>query len=701
MRVSTRCRTIDELIAAFATLVDEESLVVLTDAQRAIGSRQPFVVELADGTFVMRGEAEVVESTPPPRGRLRLKFLALDAGGREVHQQMLARKKGTTVSGQRSPTMPLVRIPERGEPAPAPPAPPSPSVPSAPLVPSQPPKVAAPAPFARPVPAPPTKPRVVPAVPPVPSVPSRATVHGMAPLTAKLPAPAIPSVPKPGAVPGVPVEPLVPKIDPGTGLPSFADNDEMNDEMVDDRTAVDTSVPALVGPPIVPVPAETPAVETPHAPAPPPASSIEAAVRAAAKPRPGTAPVEGERTPGSPYILPANPFGDVAPESLEAFVECMVYEETGQFSFGEGGLVNELVRPNEDLLDDPAVDPPTTPAFPMYTAVPAVVAPSAPPPAATPPSINAEFQPPPAAQGFQQLPPAVFQPPPALAFQAPPAPSFQTPSIAPQTHAVMPMAAAADAQFPPYESPQSGAIDLLAVPANRPPWKWIGLGLAGAVAIVVIALLVSRGGGADAKASAGTGKGTVASHQIAADASTKAMPVVGIDAGAQPTTPDAGTATPTTAAPDAGSAVSPIPADECHLKLTVEPEGAHIKLSGAKIGDAPIDAAIPCAPAVLTIVRSHHETVTKRIKPEPGEPVVLDVKMIRPDVKLSISSTPPGALITIDGRSLGKAPTSTTVKGYISVKIEASLKGYSSWSKRIKVEKSDKKVSIPLKKQRR
>ena len=84
MRVSTRCRTIDELIAAFATLVDEHSLVVLTDAQREIGSRQPFVVELADGTFVMKGEAEVVESTPPPRGRLRLKFLALDAGGREV-----------------------------------------------------------------------------------------------------------------------------------------------------------------------------------------------------------------------------------------------------------------------------------------------------------------------------------------------------------------------------------------------------------------------------------------------------------------------------------------------------------------------------------------------------------------------------------------------------------------------------------------
>src|SRR5690349_17401882 len=96
MRVSTRCRTVDELVAAFATLVDEHSLVVLTDQQRVIGSRQPFVVELSDGTFVMRGEAEVVESTAPPKGRLCLKFLALDASGREVHARMLERKRAAS-----------------------------------------------------------------------------------------------------------------------------------------------------------------------------------------------------------------------------------------------------------------------------------------------------------------------------------------------------------------------------------------------------------------------------------------------------------------------------------------------------------------------------------------------------------------------------------------------------------------------------
>jgi hypothetical protein len=128
MRVSTRCRTVDELVAAFATLVDAQSLVVLTDQQREIGTRQPFVVELSDGTMVMRGEAEVIESTAPPKGRLRLKFLALDASGREIHARMLDRKRGGTgatpapaVAGglppvKRHPTdqvRPIVVIPER------------------------------------------------------------------------------------------------------------------------------------------------------------------------------------------------------------------------------------------------------------------------------------------------------------------------------------------------------------------------------------------------------------------------------------------------------------------------------------------------------------------------------------------------------------------------------------------------------------
>jgi hypothetical protein len=96
MRVATRCRSRDEFIAAFAPLVDRETIVVLTDKPRPIGSAQWFVIELADGTFVMRGQGEVVEWKPPPGGRLRLRLIKLDREGRQAHGEMLVRAAAVT-----------------------------------------------------------------------------------------------------------------------------------------------------------------------------------------------------------------------------------------------------------------------------------------------------------------------------------------------------------------------------------------------------------------------------------------------------------------------------------------------------------------------------------------------------------------------------------------------------------------------------
>lgn len=103
MRVPTRCRDVDEFVAAYASMVDEESIIVMTDQPRQLGARHRFTVELADGSFVLRGEAEVIESSRET-GRLRLRLLALDAESRAVHRQMVGRG---AASAQRS----VVKIP--------------------------------------------------------------------------------------------------------------------------------------------------------------------------------------------------------------------------------------------------------------------------------------------------------------------------------------------------------------------------------------------------------------------------------------------------------------------------------------------------------------------------------------------------------------------------------------------------------------
>ena len=58
---------------------------------------------------------------------------------------------------------------------------------------------------------------------------------------------------------------------------------------------------------------------------------------------------DGERTPGSDLVLPANPLMNISDHSLEGFVDCTLYEETGNF-FGEQPVIEDP--------EDPVAAPP-------------------------------------------------------------------------------------------------------------------------------------------------------------------------------------------------------------------------------------------------------------------------------------------------------------------------------------------------------
>jgi hypothetical protein len=254
LRAVTRCATLDEFIAGYARFATDDGLFVVTRAPRAAGPpARPFMVQLADGTTVLRGVAEIVEAHPLPTGPeatcgMRLAFTELDAASRQVHRALLdesARQidrtvpPETAVIGSRTSTI-------QG-PAPQPP-----------------------------VMGPPARTSSV----TLPSAPVLAAMRASSPT----------------ALPPPPV--------------------------VDTETMIGTAAPR--------VPARrashTTDVELPHAPlATPPPARVE------------------QRTPGSPYVLPANPLWELPPEALEHFVECTMYEHTDVGSFD--GLLGGEPRP--------------------------------------------------------------------------------------------------------------------------------------------------------------------------------------------------------------------------------------------------------------------------------------------------------------------------------------------------------------------
>jgi hypothetical protein len=97
-------------------------------------------------------------------------------------------------------------------------------------------------------------------------------------------------------------------------------------------------------------------------------SSQEAAPNVAAAARaPDPAPGADLRTPGSAFVLPANPLHNLSDESLEGFVDCTLYEETGNFfhpATDGGGWNDEVADPQATRATPPA----SVPAMPFDTA---------------------------------------------------------------------------------------------------------------------------------------------------------------------------------------------------------------------------------------------------------------------------------------------------------------------------------------------
>ncbi|MEO8842888.1 MAG: PEGA domain-containing protein [Kofleriaceae bacterium] len=74
------------------------------------------------------------------------------------------------------------------------------------------------------------------------------------------------------------------------------------------------------------------------------------------------------RTPGSDLVLPANPLMNIDDKSLEGFVDCTLYEETGNF-FGEQPVVED---PDDPVAAPPLLAPRRSPTAPIPIAQPDV-----------------------------------------------------------------------------------------------------------------------------------------------------------------------------------------------------------------------------------------------------------------------------------------------------------------------------------------
>ena len=115
------------------------------------------------------------------------------------------------------------------------------------------------------------------------------------------------------------------------------------------------------------------------------------------------------------------------------------------------------------------------------------------------------------------------------------------------------------------------------------------------------------------------------------------------------------------------------------------------------IGRSPIDGArVPCGPARVTIDRERWQTVTLDVNAQAGNAAVVHERLRRPRGTLIISSSPPGAQITVNRIAAGTAPKDVDIQRFEKVPVKVTLKGHQPWSKTIYLKESEMKLDVQL-----
>lgn len=653
--VATRCTTVDQFVSTFHRFCgDDQTFFVATLTSRPVGLETAFAIQLADKQPVLRGMCVVLDAWATPdnaykRPGIRLGIKRLTPDSETVFERLRAAARAPVTLAEATP----------------------PSGPPPVLVTSSQPLAVMP-----PLPATATQP--LPAIAPPKRTP--AAPPPLPPLVT--PRTGLPSV-RTVAVPDVkPVKPAAPPVAPPPAPPPVeAKPAPIEVTRFQVALHVDTIPPPISdvefkAAPLIPRPRAEPRIIS----EPSPDDAVDLGAPAVIVDRPSgaeLAPPPEQRTPGSELILPANPLHNLSDESLEGFVDCTIYEETGNF-----------FHPGADGpgWSDELADPPVAPLSTVAPVVPAM-------PFDEPPvlAVRAVGD----TESLRVAPPEVHAP------ERPYAPRYPTVAFVPPP---------ADAPFPPeppsnhtgmYPALEPPGYDAVALPAYPPPPRaWLRPVAIGATAVLAIVLAI----GLARRVRGSAQVADAVSAPIAQPASSSAKPVA--------------TRAPVThARPEVVKAAAP-PADEvvapdedgeaaaggapvvghgpCRFTVATTPAGSAIRLDDQPLGVSPLTIDTTCDRHKLDASHARYQAVTRTVTLVAGTPTELDLSLPRPTHSVTVTSTPAGAELSIDGHRAGTTPTVVQMMGFATVNLTFTKAGYQTVTRKVYSKLAQDRVAVKL-----
>jgi hypothetical protein len=362
------------------------------------------------------------------------------------------------------------------------------------------------------------------------------------------------------------------------------------------------------------------------------------------------------RTPGSELVLPANPLMNISDNSLEGFVDCTLYEETGNFFPApepdvDVASIDALAEPPRRVTIPPINEPRTITGPVMARTLTGPMTPIAIP-----------------------TPTPMPMPPPM-----------------PMARPVVKREIMRPASEPFVPVPSAPPMTVRPIPRGHHVWPHRRIAVAGGVAVLTIGLAILI---ASKSSHASQATGTADDvHLVAANIpppERRAAPVVPHPVPLADIAPVQGDD------PGEASAGSPqFGSGPCKIAVSTTPAGSIISIDGEVAGPSPITIGGPCTKRKLDIAHPRYAPATRIVAATPDAANV-DVALARPTHDLYVETSPAGAIVSIDGHRAGTTPTLVKVMGFTTLSLRIDKFGFKSTTQRIYSKSPHDRVAIRL-----
>jgi len=214
------------------------------------------------------------------------------------------------------------------------------------------------------------------------------------------------------------------------------------------------------------------------------------------------------------------------------------------------------------------------------------------------------------------------------------------------------------------------------------------------VALLAIILLLALGGGSDKKPGVTPNTADKADKAAPRDKQNVVVP--------PSSTTDAGTETAVVDAANAGEVtpdpvVTPESSVDCKVSVSSVPSGAEIVIDKNVVGTTPTSLTLPCgAEAKLVVRKARFASQTRTVTPKVGHKPI-KVALAKVTFSVKVSSTPPGASITVSGKPMGFTPTTVKLPAFEASTLKIAKDGFTADMQKITPKQNNQTVHTTLK----